>query len=140
MIPSRKLSDLLPDVAAKCDSFIRACADEGIDVLITSTYRDNESQDALYAVGRVKPGRKVTNARGGESLHNYRVAFDFVPLAHGKPMWEDEKLFARCGEIAEHVGLSWAGRWVSFKELAHCQYTEGKTIADFQKEKLQSNT
>jgi len=41
-------------------------------------------------------------------------------------------LFTKCGEIAESVGLEWAGRWTKFKEMAHCQYTGGLTLADFQ--------
>lgn len=132
MINSRKLEDLHPKVEAMCRAFIAACRDEGIDVLITSTYRDNESQNALYAQGRTKPGAKVTNAKAGQSYHNYKCAFDFVPIVAGKAQWSDIKTFARCGEIAESVGLEWAGRWKSFKELAHCQYTGGLTIRDLQ--------
>lgn len=135
MINSRKIEDLNPKVATKCDQFIKACAKQGIDVLITSTYRDAESQNALYAQGRTAPGKKVTNAKGGQSFHNWKVAFDFVPLVNGKAMWSDTALFTKCGEIAESVGLEWAGRWVKFKELAHCQYTGGLTLHDFQQGK-----
>jgi peptidoglycan L-alanyl-D-glutamate endopeptidase CwlK len=132
MINSRKLEDLHPKVEAMCRAFIAACRNEGIDVLITSTYRDNESQSALYAQGRTAPGAKVTNAKAGQSYHNWRVAFDFVPIVAGKAQWSDIKTFTRCGQIAESVGLEWAGRWKSFKELAHCQYTGGLTIKDLQ--------
>lgn len=132
MINSRKLDDLHPHVAKLCQAFLDACAAEGIDVLITSTYRDAESQDALYAQGRTAPGAKVTNAKAGQSWHNWRCAFDFVPLVNGKAQWNDAATFTRCGEIAESVGLEWAGRWKSFKELAHCQFTGGLTLADFQ--------
>jgi len=129
---SRDIKDLLPIVAAKCDAFIAACKAQGIDVLITSTLRDNESQNALYAQGRTTAGNIVTNAKAGQSFHNYGCAFDFVPLVNGKAMWNDSKLFERCGVIAESCGLEWAGRWKSFKELAHCQYTGGLTIKDLQ--------
>ena len=74
----------------------------------------------------------MTNAKPGQSFHNYRVAFDFVPIVNGKAMWNDLDTFNKCGEIAESVGLEWAGRWKSFKELAHCQYTNGKTLAQFE--------
>jgi len=129
---SRDLKDLLPIVSAKCDAFIAECKRQGIDVLITSTLRDNESQDALYAQGRTTAGNIVTNAKGGQSFHNYGCAFDFVPLVNGKAQWNDSKLFERCGVIAESCGLEWAGRWKSFKELAHCQYTGGLTLKDLQ--------
>jgi len=132
MINSRNLSDLHPKVKTLCEQFIASCAKQNIDVLITSTYRDAESQNALYAQGRTLPGKKVTNAKGGQSFHNWRVAFDFVPIVNGKAMWADTALFNKCGEIAESVGLEWAGRWKTFKELAHCQQTFGLTLADFQ--------
>lgn len=131
MINSRKLADLLPEPARLCSLFVQAAASQGIDILITSTFRDMESQAALYAQGRSTPGPIVTNAKAGSSFHNYRVAFDFVPLIHGKAVWNDTALFNKCGAIAEQCGLEWAGRWESFKELAHCQLTGGKTIAQF---------
>ena len=89
MINSRDLKDLHPIVQAKAQAFIHSCKKAGIDVLITSTYRDNESQNALYAQGRTSPGKKVTNAKAGQSWHNYRVAFDFVPIVNGKAQWND---------------------------------------------------
>lgn len=128
MINSRKIDDLLPAVQKKCLDFIHACKMAGIDVLITSTYRDMESQAALYAQGRTTPGKKVTNAKPRQSFHNFRVAFDFVPIVNGKAVWNDTATFNKCGEIAESVGLEWAGRWKSFPEMAHCQYTNGKTL------------
>jgi peptidoglycan L-alanyl-D-glutamate endopeptidase CwlK len=132
MINSRKLEDLHPKVKTLCEKFIASCDKQGIDILITSTYRDGESQSALYTQGRTTPGKIVTNANAGQSFHNWRVAFDFVPLVNGKAQWSDVGLFTKCGEIAESVGLEWAGRWTKFKELAHCQYTNGLKLADFQ--------
>lgn len=130
MINSRDLKDLQPVVADKCSAFISGCKSLGIDVIITATLRDIESQNELYAQGRTKPGKIVTNAKGGDSFHNYACAFDFVPIVNGKAMWNDLELFKKCGEIAESTGLEWAGRWKSFKEMAHCQYTGGLTLAD----------
>jgi peptidoglycan L-alanyl-D-glutamate endopeptidase CwlK len=136
MINSRKSEDLHPIVAGKCKAFIEACKAQGIDVLITSTYRDAASQNALYAQGRTLPGKVVTNAKAGQSWHNWRCAFDFVPIVNGKAQWNDLKTFERCGAIAESCGLEWAGRWKRFKELAHCQYTGGLTLADLQNGKV----
>lgn len=136
MINSRDIKELHPHVRTLVERFLAACAKEGIDVIITSTYRDMESQAALYAQGRTAPGKIVTNAKAGQSWHNYRLAFDFCPIINGKAQWNDTKLFTRCGEIAESVGLEWAGRWKSFKELAHCQATAGLTLAQLQAGKL----
>jgi peptidoglycan L-alanyl-D-glutamate endopeptidase CwlK len=136
MINSRKLEDLHPKVKVLCEQFIQACDAAGIDILITSTYRDIESQKALYEQGRTTKGNIVTNAKAGFSFHNFRVAFDFVPIVGGKCIWNDSFLFARCGRIAESLGLEWAGSWRGkFKEMAHCQFTNGLSLIDFQKGK-----
>ena len=135
MINSRKIDDLHPVVAAKCRDFLSKCHEAGIDILVTSTYRDLESQAALFAQGRTVPGTRVTNAKPGESWHNWRVAFDVVPLRFGKPVWgsagKDGELWERVGEIGEASGLEWAGRWKTFREMAHFQFTGGFSLADF---------
>jgi peptidoglycan L-alanyl-D-glutamate endopeptidase CwlK len=133
MINSRSLSDLHPKVKALAEKFIAECDKVGIDILIYSTYRDAESQNALYAQGRTTLGRIVTNAKGGQSYHNWRVAFDFVPVVDGKARWDDKHLYSKCGMIGESIGLDWAGRWTGkLKETAHMQYTNGLRIIDFQ--------
>jgi peptidoglycan L-alanyl-D-glutamate endopeptidase CwlK len=136
MISSRSLSDLLPPARTRAEAFLAACKREGIELLVTSTYRDNESQAALYAQGRTTRGAIVTNAKPGQSYHNWRVALDIVPLRAGKPVWgttgTDWTLWARVGALGESCGLEWAGRWKSFREYAHFQYTGGLTLAQLQ--------
>lgn len=130
MINSRNLDDLLPVVKLKAEAFVAACLLEGIDIIITSTYRDNESQTALYNQGRTTKGAIVTNAKAGQSYHNFRCALDFAPVVNGKINWNDSVTFTKCGLLAETCGLEWAGNWKSFKELAHVQYTGGLSLAD----------
>jgi len=136
MINSRSLSDLLPPARQRADAFLAACASEGIELLVTSTYRDHASQAALYAQGRTIPGNIVTNARPGQSYHNWRVALDVVPIRAGKPVWGttgvDGQLWGRVGAIGESCGLEWAGRWKSFREFAHFQYTGGLKLSQLQ--------
>jgi len=130
MINSRSLDDLIPQARERVDKFIALCKENGIDLLVTSTYRDMESQTALYNQGRTAPGKIVTNAHAGESFHNYRCAVDVVPLVNGKPQWDgSDPIWAKVGELGKQAGLEWAGEWHSFKELAHFQYTGGLTIA-----------
>jgi len=135
MINSRKLSDLNHFVEKKANDFILTCECNQIQIIVTSTYRDADAQALLYAQGRTSPGRKVTNARPGYSMHNYRVALDVVPLRAGKPVWrtsgEDGKLWKKVGEIGKSCGLEWAGEWKFFKEYPHFQYTGGLTVNDF---------
>lgn len=120
---SRSLDDLNPQTKQRAESFVEACKSAGIDVLIYCTYRSSAEQDALYAIGRTKPGKIVTNAKGGQSEHNKRRAFDCVPMLHGKPQWSDHKAYAQMGAIGESLGLEWAGRWTgSLRETAHFQY------------------
>ncbi len=134
MINSRSLDELLPQVRERVEKFLAACKAEGIDLLVTSTYRDNQSQEALYAQGRTKPGVKVTNARAGQSFHNYRCAVDVVPMMNGKPVWNvKDPVWQRVGTLGKAAGLEWAGDWTRFKEYAHFQYTGGLTLAQLQK-------
>jgi len=130
MINSRSLDDLLPAVKVRVEAFIKAADDAGIDLLVTSTYRDNESQNALYAQGRTASGRIVTNAKAGQSFHNYRCAVDVVPLVNGKPVWDTTyQVWQTIGKLGKEAGLEWAGDWKSFKEMPHFQYTGGLTLA-----------
>ena len=132
MINSRSLDDLIPPAKQRAEAFIAAAEAKGIDLLVTSTYRDNESQDALYAQGRTTPGNVVTRAKAGQSWHNYRCALDVVPLVNGKAIWDDQAMWKQVGEIGKSCGLEWAGDWVTFKEFPHFQYTGGLTIAQLQ--------
>lgn len=131
MINSRKLDDLLPIVKEKVERFIADCKIAGIDILVTSTYRDVESQNMLYAQGRTMPGKIVTNAKGGDSFHNYKCAIDIVPLINGKPNWDgSHPVWKQIGQIGKVNGLEWAGNWEHFKELCHFQYTGGLSLDD----------
>jgi len=133
MINSRSLDDLLPPVKERVEKFLNAAKAAGIDLLVTSTYRDNASQNALYAQGRTKPGKIVTNAKAGQSLHNYRCAVDVVPIVAGKPRWDvKEEVWQQVGALGKAAGLEWAGDWKRFKEYPHFQYTGGLTLAQLQ--------
>ena len=136
MISSRDLKDLHPLVRGKAEAFLAKCRAAGIDVLITCTYRDAEEQNRLYAQGRTAPGRKVTNAKAGQSFHNYHLAFDCVPMRSGKPVWNtagaDGALWETIGKVGESVGLEWAGRWTRFREYPHFQFTGGHPLSHFQ--------
>jgi len=133
MINSRSLDDLLPPVKERVEKFLSSAKAAGIDLLITSTYRDNASQDALYAQGRTTPGNKVTNAKAGQSWHNYKCAVDVVPIVAGKARWDvKDEVWQQVGALGKAAGLEWAGDWKRFKEYPHFQYTGGLTLAQLQ--------
>lgn len=90
--------------------------------------------DALVAAGPQggNQGSRKTNALPGFSFHQRHVyhgawgalACDFVPVVGGKPQWNDAELYARAGGLAETAGLTWSGRWRTFRETAHVQFDE----------------
>jgi peptidoglycan L-alanyl-D-glutamate endopeptidase CwlK len=101
---------------------------------ITHTLRTIEEQDALYAQGRTKPGKKVTNAKGGQSYHNFGMAFDICLIVDGKTAsWDMEEDFDKDHEadwmevvrIAKKYGWEWGGDFVKFRDNPHFQKTYG---------------
>jgi peptidoglycan L-alanyl-D-glutamate endopeptidase CwlK len=123
----KDLHIILQDKAAQ---FIKACAAKNIQVGITQGFRTTEYQNQLYAQGRTKPGRIVTNCRGGYSPHNYGLAFDFCIYENGKVDWDSRnKKWAIAGAIGESLGLEWGGRWIQFVDMPHLQFMFDLTIA-----------
>lgn len=111
------------------------------------TLRTNAEQEALYAIGRTKPGKKVTNARAGQSFHNYGRAIDIVLLVDKdgngtfeSASWETNVDFDGDGKadwqevvaIFKRHGWEWGGDW-KFTDMPHFQRTNGSTIAQMQK-------
>ncbi len=130
---SRSLSDLREDIRHMATAMEIACEHIGVHLLIYCTWRSYLEQDELYAQGRTKPGKIVTNARGGQSKHNHMdkrnhpcsLAFDCVPIVSGKAVWDaKDPIWQKVGEIGESCGLEWAGRWKRFKEFPHFQVEE----------------
>ena len=130
----RSIDDLLPTVAA---AFRRGAAKadaQGIKYVVTCTYRTAEEQAALYAQGRTTPGKKVTNAKPGQSFHEYRVAFDVYPLVNGKPDFSGSNIevWKKLAECFKSEGFEWAYEWKTFKEMPHFQLTQGHPLSYFQ--------
>lgn len=103
------------------------------------TLRTDKEQDELYAQGRTKPGKKVTNAKGGQSYHNYGLAFDIVLIIDGKEAsWDTLKDFDgdkvadwhEVVKIAKKYGWAWGGDFVSFKDAPHFEKTFGKKTSE----------
>jgi len=73
------------------------------DNSVVDGHRGEELQNGLYAIGRTKPGKIVTNARFGESLHNENpsMAVDVIPWPE---KWDSEEAF---DELAVIVWQEW---------------------------------
>jgi peptidoglycan L-alanyl-D-glutamate endopeptidase CwlK len=103
----------------------------GLDAKIISGLRTYAEQDALYAIGRTvrTSERTVTNAEGGESNHNFGIAWDIGLFKLGKYL-TDSKSYESAAKVAKLPGLEWGGDWVSFKDTPHYQLVTGRKITD----------
>lgn len=95
-------------------------------------------QDAIYAQGRSAPGKIVTDARGGESWHNFGLAIDLVEDGDESRVgiqwsWKDNAAYLQIGKLAQAAGLDWGGFWKAFKDYPHVELTAGLTLADANK-------
>lgn len=154
---SRDIQLLQPSVRINAQRLLAACAEGGLDILVYCTVRDMHEQARCYRQGRslaqiktkaaqldekyLRPDLAeilmsvgpqfekniVTWSGPGQSLHNYGLALDAVPMRNGKLVWgsaepEDIELWYRYGEAAETAGFAWAGRWRAKKrEYPHIQ-------------------
>ena len=105
---------------------------------IYSGLRTFAEQDALYAQGRDTVGGIVTNARGGQSMHNYGLAVDMAPFNMVTPndddvYWPDPDerdgvvwyhleniLLETTQELDLDLDIEWGGRW-KFRDVPHVQ-------------------
>lgn len=121
---------LLPRVERQANIVVAEMARRGHPVRIVEGYRSKERQDELYAQGRTEPGAIVTNARGGESLHNYGVAVDFVFRKEGYNA--SPGLWQLLGTVGVENGFSWGGDWNTFVDKPHFEMTLNYSLYDFQ--------
>lgn len=110
---------------------------KGIKMGITQGLRTFKEQDALY---NKKP--KVTNAKGGQSLHNYGLAFDFAIYYDNdgdgifeELSWSTTKDFDKDGQADwmvvvkyfKSIGFEWGGDWTRMVDKPHFQKVFGYT-------------
>lgn len=128
---AQRLARVHPRLAQLGLRMIDLCAQAGVAVLITQGLRTVQEQDDLYAQGRSKPGKIVTHAKGGQSWHNFGLAFDIVVLdAVGKAEWDTAHPgWKEAAKIGKSLGLEWGGDWKGFKDLPHFQLVNGLTLA-----------
>lgn len=126
---SRSLDSLNPYVATLAQNFLNLCSSNGLQVTIVIAFRSWVDQDATYAQGRTQPGSIVTDAMGGDSYHNWGLAFDAAPMTNGVIDWNNTDAFNKMGQYGQQVGLEWGGNWTTFAitivDQPHFQYTYG---------------
>ena len=73
----KRINPLDVGVKDPVSKFIKRVNEElCIQLRVTQGLRTIAEQDELYAQGRTKPGKIVTNAKGGKSNHNSGLAID----------------------------------------------------------------
>lgn len=119
---SRRIEDLHPvlqDVFQTAQAKWNELHPDGPQAILTCTYRSGAEQNKLFAQGRSSPGKKVTNAKAGQSPHNYMpsFAFDVGFQKAGKLDWT-EKLFRDFAKLIADPRVEWGGGW-KFLDLPH---------------------
>jgi peptidoglycan L-alanyl-D-glutamate endopeptidase CwlK len=104
----KNLATVQPQLQRLGRELLRRLAAEGLTFKVIQGRRTAQEQAALYAIGRTKPGRKVTWTL--KSRHITGRAID-IALFQGKNVVWESKHYTRAGEIGEELGLKWGGRW-----------------------------
>jgi len=136
------IATLLPGVQVVFAELARKGArlgtENGCEYKLISGTRTYAEQDALYAHGRSGSGRRVTNARGGFSNHNFGIAADGGWFRGRKYLDESDpeeasKLHRALAMSVAHSPqceiLEWGGNWRSFEDEPHWNYKTGRSLA-----------
>jgi hypothetical protein len=131
LISERNIEKLHPKVRNKAIEFINKVEKElGIKLRVTSTLRTYAEQDKLYAQGRTTKGGIVTNAKGGQSNHNFGTALDVVPIVNGQADWKTTAdTWNKIGTVGKSLGFDWGGDWKSFIDKPHFEMTFNNSLA-----------
>ena len=102
---------------------INSLLPKGVRLRFAYVYRSIAEQDALF-----KQRPKVTNAKGGQSIHNYGLAFDIVLLydkdgneTFETASWEQNKYWMQVVNYFKSKGWEHGGSWKNFKDEPHFQ-------------------
>ena len=106
----------------------------GCDYKFISGNRTYAEQNALYAQGRTKPGNRVTNAKGGQSNHNFGIAVDAGVFKDGKYLDDTsprtaENVHRDVSKLISKYDLEWGGDWKSIVDIPHFEIDTGFTMA-----------
>lgn len=107
----------------------------GITIKVLSGLRTYAEQNDLYAQGRTKSGKIVTNARGGYSNHNFGIAFD-IGVFEGTKYLDESPKYKALGVIGADLGLDWGGNWKTIQDEPHFQLRPSWAAEESEREML----
>lgn len=161
-ITLKRIKELHPKLQDEALQIYNELFEKGIYIRFTFIHRTYEQQDALYSQGRqsleivnklrkdcglyeisADENKKVTNAKGGRSFHNYNVAIDFCLLDKNNSynmkydMNKNNKSdWMEVVEVFKKYGWAW-GSEANFKgDTPHFQKTFGYNIDQLQEKYL----
>jgi peptidoglycan L-alanyl-D-glutamate endopeptidase CwlK len=139
----KRIEKLHPSIRKEVTSIYKEILKRQVSIRFTDTLRTFPEQTALYAKGRTKSGKIVTNAKAGESYHNYGLALDFCLLLKGgkEVSWDrnkdtdadNKKDWDEVVAVFKHYGWQWGGDWTNFKDYPHFQKTFNLSTAELLK-------
>jgi hypothetical protein len=125
---------LYPPFFSALSSMLDEALKQGASYWAVSGFRTYGEQMALWQQGRTEPGKRVTNAKGGESAHNFGIAVDLVRdgLIDRKGLQPDyaPESYELLRTLAPKFGLVWGGSW-KFRDNPHVQmpnYVTGRDL------------
>lgn len=127
--PPPGMSGLYPPFEAEIDALLIAARAHGMDVGLFEGNRSWDRQAKLYAQGRTKPGKVVTQAQPGFSWHNFGLAADIVFRVNGKWSWAESHPWAKLGALGKELGLEWGGDWKKFQDRPHFEWPKKMSLA-----------
>jgi len=112
------LDYIYPPFRDRTFEVIARCQARGAKYIATLGFRTYSEQMQLWQLGRTIPGKVVTNAKGGQSQHNFGLAIDFVRdltpgTARVDPGWAPEDYAVLIEEVNKaglHSGINYGDR------------------------------
>lgn len=120
-----KLHPLVREIALKAYNEAVQATPKGVHPFVTQTMRTFKESNDLFANGRTKPGAIVTNAKAGQSYHNYGLALDFVNMVNDKMVWKVDDNWMTVVNIFKKHGFKWGGDFKSIPDAPHFEMTFG---------------
>lgn len=107
----------------------------GVDYVAISGNRTFAEQDTLYAQGRTTPGKVVTNAKAGQSNHNFGIALDFGVFKSGSYLDDSNPKLANevhesVSKLANDFNIEWGGGWSTIKDMPHFEIKTTLSLAE----------
>lgn len=124
----RNLRTLNVEVANKFRNILGKGKEAGYDIRLISANRGCDEQNELYAQGRTKAGKIVTNSKCGESYHQYGVAGDIGFFKDGR--YIQDAPWDIFGKWCKEEGGTWGGDFKSLYDPPHCHFSKGMNISE----------